>query len=189
MLIENVVFNFYEVGEKGFADIKNECLSHFASRLKDCLTSSNERIRRFWCDFSLTNDGSDVKGSIANYKIFQDLYGSKIKYNTKSIIFEETITNNPESIWNVKQYCMDMYNLEYVEETDEHSGYYRYKPNPSNCIRTYDKCECSVGEDRDNAEEMLRHFYSAFGVGEFPFLTVKIIRLGNKDHYFYTIHR
>ena len=124
MLIENVVFNFYEVGEKGFADIKNECLSHFASRLRECLTSSNERIRKFWVDRGLsTSPDAPFKGSTANYKIFQDLYGSKIKYNSKSIVFEETITNNPESIWNVKQYCMDMYNLEYVEETEQHSGY------------------------------------------------------------------
>ena len=189
MLIENVVFNFYEVGEKGIADIKNECLSHFASRLKECLTSSNERIRRFWVDRGLLEAASNApfKGSIANYKIFQDLYGSKIKYNTKSIVFEETITNNPESIWNVEQYCMDMYNLEYVEETERCSGYFRFRP--SNNVALHDTCECSVSPDRDEAQEALRNFYSAFGVGEFPFLSVIIIRLGNKDHYFYTIHR
>lgn len=187
MLIENVVFNFYEVGEKGFADIKNECLSHFASRLKECLTSSNERIRKFWVDRGLNTDpDAPFKGSIANYKIFQDLYGSKIKYNSKSIVFEETVTNNPDSIWNVKQYCMDAYNLEYVEETEQHSGYFRYKPYNE---VLHDTCECSVSPDRDEAQEALRNFYSAFGVGEFPFLTIKIIRLGNKDHYFYTIHR
>lgn len=188
MLIENVVFNFYEVGEKSLADIKNECLSHFASRLKDCLTSDNEKIRKFWVDRGLDNSpDTPFKGSIANYKIFQNLYGSSIKYNSKSIVFEETITHNPDNIWNVKQYCMDMYNLEYIEKTEDHSGYYRYKP--SNCVKAYDKCECSVGSERDDAQEALRHFYSAFGVGEFPFLTIKIIRLGNKDHYFYTIHR
>ena len=186
MLIENVVFNFYEVGEKGLADIKNECLSHFASRLKECLTSSNERIRRFWVDRVLstkTAPDTPFQGSVANYKIFGDLYGSKIKYNSKSIVFEETITNNPESIWNVKQYCMDMYNLEYIEETEEHSGYFRYKPS-SNRI-AHDTCECSVSSDRNEAEETLRNFYSAFGVGEFPFLTIKIISIFTKSvNYF-----
>ena len=35
MLIEAVVFNFKEVGEKSAADIKNECLCHFAYDLKE----------------------------------------------------------------------------------------------------------------------------------------------------------
>ena len=50
-------------------------------------------------------------------------------------------------------------------------------------------CMEAVGEKRNDSEERLRHFYTAFGQGEFPFITVTVIRIGNKDHYFYTIHR
>lgn len=85
---------------------------------------------------------------------------------------------------------MDIFNLEYVEATDEHSDYYRFRKNPTHFC---EGCECEgfVGErlPEAQAEENIRNFYSTFGKGEFPFLTITIIRLGNKDHYFYTIHR
>ena len=178
MLIEQNVFGFYEVGEKSFMDIKNYCLSSFARDLKEALTSSNEKIRMFWVE----------EGSTANYKIFRDYFGSKIKYNSKNIVFEETITNNPESPWSVRQVCMDTYGLEYIPETVDHSAYFRYRKDELR--RSYgDACECYVGEPLPDAEEKLRNFYEAFGKGEFPFITITIIRLGNKDHFFYTIHR
>lgn len=85
---------------------------------------------------------------------------------------------------------MDIFNLEYVEATDEHSDYYRFRKNP---VHFCERCECedfvSAKLPKEQAEENIRNFYSAFGKGEFPFLTITIIRLGNKDHYFYTIHR
>ena len=177
MLIETCAFNLQEVGEKSFLEIKNECLHNFASRLREALTTTNESIRKFWVE----------KGSIANYKIFSDYFGTKIKYNTKSIVFEETLHNNLDNPWGVRQTCMNAYNLEYVEETENTSGYYRYRKDKNYYS---EKCEF-VGEQlqEDISEENIRNFYDAFGKGEFPFLTILIIRLGNKDHYFYTIHR
>lgn len=181
MLIENTVFNFHEVGEKSFEEIKNECLVHFASNLREALTTKDERIRKFWLD-----------SSIANYKVFSDYFGSKIKYNSKSIVFEETLHNDLNNPWSLRSTCMDVYGLEYVEGNNETSDYYRYrKGNPiSTC--TCDSCCCEfVGDKREPeiAEEAVRNFYKSFGVGEFPFMTIIMIRLGNKDHYFYTIHR
>lgn len=188
MLIEKVAFNFNEVGEKSLTDIKNECLVSFAYRLQEALTSTNEKIRKFWLDSSTTYAGDSKPGSIANYKIFQDLFGSKIKYNSKNIVFECTIYNNDRDAWSLRQTCADVYGLEWVEGTPETSSYYRYKK--SNERLTCDTC-CAefVGTEREAADECLRNFYSAFGVGEFPFMTITIIRLGNKDHYFYDIHR
>ncbi len=181
MLIENTVFNFSEVGEKSFSEIKTECLVNFASYLKEALTSNNERIRKFWVE-------NDFRGSIANYKIFQDLFGSKIKYNSKSIIFEETIYNNMNTCWSVRKECASVYGLEFVESSENQSSYYRFRKD--GLKETCNTC-CTefVGTERDNADEKLRHFYEAFGVGEFPFITITVIRLGNKDHYFYSIHR
>lgn len=189
MLIEKAVFSFHEVGEKGLDDIRNECLNHFASHLKEVITSDNKRYRIFWQDEWPDNSGRMKKGCIGNYKHFRDFFGNNIKYNSKSIVFEETITNNPDKLWNVKQFCMDYYNLEYIEETEEHSGYFRYKSNNKG-LKDEDCC-CAewVGGLREEADEKLRDFYYTFGVGEFPFITITIIRLGNKEHYFYTIHR
>lgn len=193
MLIEQVVFNFHEVGEKSFEEIKNECLVSFAVDLKIALTSSDEHIRNFWADSHVCNDGQTREGSIANYKVFQDNFGSKIKYNSKSIVFEETLYNYPEGPWSPKRTCMDVYGLEYVEPKNETSGYYSYRKDELKM--TCDTC-CTeyVGKPVDpekvkEAKERLRHFDTAFSAGEFPFITITMIRLGNKDHYFYTIHR
>lgn len=188
MLIEQTVFNFHEVDEKSFEEIKNECLVSFAVDLKIALTSNNEHLRKFWADTHVNYDGSTSEGSVANYKIFQDEFGSKIKYNSKSIVFEETLYNGLSKPWSPQQTCMDVYGLEYVEGTETTSSYYRYRKD--GLKMTCDTC-CTefVGDKREDYEERLRHFYTSFGVGEFPYITITIIRLGNKDHYFYTIHR
>ena len=185
MLIEQTVFNFHEVGEKSFEEIKNECLVSFAVDLKIALTSSDEHTV---ATFALFNKEGNYKGTIANYKAFQELFGSKVKYNSKSIVFEETLYNYPNGPWSPKGTCMDVYGLEYIEPTNETSGYYRYRKD--GIKRTCNTC-CmeAVGDKREDAEERLRNFYTAFSIGEFPFITITMIRLGNKDHYFYTIHR
>ena len=191
MLIDRVVFNFHEVGEKSFEEIKNECLVSFAVDLKIALTSGDEHIRTFWSDKHLCYDGQTREGDLINYKNFQDFFGSKIKYNSKNIVFEETLYNYPDGPWSPKRTCMEVYGLEYIEPTNETSGYYRYRKD--GLKRNYDTCCCEyVGELEDvtrESEERLRHFDVAFSMGEFPFITITIIRLGNKDHYFYTIHR
>lgn len=188
MLIERNVFNFQEVGEKSFEEIKNECLVSFAVNLKIALTSSDEHLRKFWTDSHVCNDGQTREGSVVNYKVFQEYFGSTIKYNSKSIVFEETLYNYPDGPWSPKRTCMEVYGLEYIEPTNETSGYYRYRKD--GLRRTCDTC-CmeAVGDKKEDAEERLRHFDTAFSAGEFPFITITIIRLGNKDHYFYTIHR
>lgn len=174
MLIEAVVCNFNEVGEKSILDIKNECLCHFAYRLKDLLEA---------------DEGNSTWG-VWNYKTFQDNFGSKIKYNSKNIVYEETLYNNDP--WSVKDTCRACYGLEWVEGSESQSGYYRY-PNhtvPKMCHPNI--CTESV-KDREYkseaAEENIRRFNEYFGKGEFPFLTITMVRFGNKDHYFYTIHR
>ena len=67
------------------------------------------------------------------------------------------------------------------------TGFEKNKLNLSEC--DYIRDFVSEKLQKDVAEENIRNFYNAFGRGEFPFLTIIIIRLGNKDHYFYTIHR
>ena len=175
MIIEKMAFNLSPIEEQSLEDIKNLCLRHFASNLKYVITSKDEKIRKLW------NESSTL-----NYKVFQDLFSSSIKYNSKNIVFEETLTSNSNNVfWNVKEYCMSMYNLEYVEPTDNTSGYFRYRKNRNN-----DEDQCCCNESfSEKSEEALRNFYYAFGVGEFPYIEIEIIRLGNKDHYFYAITR
>ena len=180
MLIEQQVFNLNEVGEKSLNDITNECLCHFAYDLKHLLEA---------------DDGNCTWGTW-NYKFFQDTYGSKIKYNSKNVVYEETLYNNEP--WSVKDTCKVCYGLEWVEDC-EYSGYYRFKdPDPTVPKMVHPKvCTERVNPTNrgclalkgDIIDKNICKFNEYFGKGEFPFMTITIIRLGNKDHYFYTIHR
>ena len=175
MLIEAVVFNFSEVGEKSMLDIKNECLCHFAYDLKELLEADTGEST--WCTW--------------NYKFFQDKFGSKIKYNSKSIVYEETLYNNEP--WSVKDTCRACYGLEWVEGSESHSGYYRFPSHPvSKMVHPKICCERVTKENETKnelADKNICRFNEYFGIGEFPFITITMVRLGNKDHYFYTIHR
>ena len=176
MLIEAIVFNFREVGEKSVLDIKNECLCHFAYDLKHLLEA---------------DDGNSTWGTW-NYKHYQDTYGTKIKYNSKSIVYEETLHNNEP--WSVKDTCRACYGLEYVEGTDKTSSYYMYPNHTVPKMVHPEVCtECVHPMNREFksevAEENVRKFDEYFGRGEFPYITITMVRFGNKEHYFYTIHR
>ena len=78
------------------------------------------------------------------------------------------------------------------EETEEHSGYYEYSKDEIprlTYLKAYTECVTNREGNTDLQEENVRRFNEFFGKGEFPFITITVIRLGNKDHYFYTIHR
>ena len=175
MLIEQTAFNFGEVGEKSFEEIESVCLSDFAHKLQLALTDSDNFTR------------NSRIGSTSYYEIFRKLFGTNIKYNSKNIVFETTLYNDINNPWSPVSVCTLYYGLEYVEGTGNTSPYFRYRKNSvsseNDCCS---KCNENYSED---SMERLRNFYSTFGTGEFPYMTVTIIRLGNKDHYFYTIHR
>ena len=174
MLIEVVAFNLREVGEKSIADIKNECLCNFAYDLKEVLEA---------------DEGNSTWGTW-NYKFFQGTYGSKIKFNSKNIVYEETLYNHEP--WSVKDTCRACYGLEYVEGTENTSSYYRY-PSHSVPKMIHPEVCCERVTDKETKTELqlenVRRFDEFFGRGEFPFMTITLIRLGNIDHYFYRIHR
>ena len=174
MLIEAVAFNLKEVGEKSIADIKNECLCNFAYDLKEVLEA---------------DEGNSTWGTW-NYKYFQDRFGSKIKFNSKNIVYEETLYNHEP--WSVKDTCRACYGLEYVEDTENTSSYYRYPSHtvpkmvhPEACCERVTSKEAKTDLQLEN----VRRFDEFFGRGEFPFITITLLRLGNVDHYFYRIHR
>ena len=194
MLIEQRVFNFQEVDERSIADIKNECLVHFATRLKELLEADKgtEEVQVDW-DKPAANKKVKVSGrnwGIHNYGYFEECFSNRIKYNTKSIVFEETLYN--QEPWSVKDTCRAVYGLEWVEGTDECSGYYRYRKGVTEVLthpRVCDQCACVSETKTDLQLENVRNFDKFFGLGEFPYMTIHLIRLGNKEHYFYTIHR
>ena len=174
MLIEAVAFNLREVGEKSIMDIKNECLCNFAYDLKEVLEA----------------DEGNSRWGTWNYKYFQDRFGSKIKFNSKNIVYEETLYNREP--WSVKDTCRACYGLEYVEGTENTSSYYRY---PSHTVpkMVHPEICCERITDKETKTDLqlenVCRFDEYFGKGEFPFMTVTLLRLGNVDHYFYRIQR
>ena len=180
MLIEAVAFNLREVGEKSIADIKNECLCSFAYDLKEVLEA---------------DEGNSTWGTW-NYKYFQDRFGSKIKFNSKNIVYEETLYNHEP--WSVKDTCRACYGLEYVEGTENTSSYYRYPSHtvpkmahPEVCSERVINAFVDLCDEEKSKLQLdnVRRFDEYFGKGEFPFITITLLRLGNVDHYFYRMHR
>ena len=171
----------YSVEDHALCDIKNLCLEHFAERLEEVLTSGNSKFRQFWVD----------KGSTANYKFFQDWFGSKITYNTKNIVFEETITNNESQIWSVRDFCADYFNLMLAPQAGDEDNYYQFREESASGNRNCCHGESYVGSRRpkSEADKAILNFYKSFGVGEFPYLVITVLRIGNKDHFFYRITR
>ena len=182
MLIEAVAFNLREVGEKSIMDIKNECLCSFAYDLKRYIAEMVKEAQK---------DGNNYGWGTWMYKAFQDTYGSKISYNSKNIVYEETIYNDPKAAWSVKRACEDAYGLRWVKETEESSGYYIKDKSAPRLISQNCCCEEAVGTEsvQEDYEKLLTRFHEFFGLGEFPFMTITLLRLGNVDHFFYKIHR
>ena len=187
MLLEQAVLGFREVGENSLEEIKNTCLVDFAYKLKSLIVEVCYQAER---------EKQDIGYGIYMYKVFNDKYSSNIKYNTKSIIFEETINNNKDQAWSVRGCCEDVYDLQWNPDTEEHSGFYTlrhsgiHQTDKNCCERAVNENEMlEYGKTREWTDRLLTNFYEFFGRGEFPFITITIIRLGNKEHYFYRIHR
>lgn len=176
-----------EVGDKTIQDIKSECLADFAYNLQSLIWSnetwsfnSNYGVNRT-CDSS-----SPIFSTIAHYKTYENSFGHSIKYNSKNIVFEELISNDKSKSRGVQGTCADMYGL-----TKDQDGTYSYTKVRLTCATRYPNvgCECSPEEVSAAKSDALRDFHLFFGAGEFPFINIHVIRIGNVDHYFYTITR
>lgn len=107
----------------------------------------------------LTQESLDC--TTKNYYSFDKL-GKRIKINSKNIVFETLITDELK---------MGKINL-------SESAY------------------CCCGEKRptkvsykSQLEFWQKDLFEYFSCGEFPYMTIYIARLGNTDHFFYTISR
>ena len=170
MLIETEALNLQEVGEKSLDAIKLSCLQHFAHCLRECILESNR---------------SNLSETY-NYTKFKNLYAEDIKYNSKNVIFESVIYNNGR--YSVQDTCADLFMLRRIEAQDTSNTYFYEFWRNSKDDEEKDCCEaecCSKAVDLNR----LLNFHKFFGVGEFPYITITVIRIGNVDHYFYRIHR
>lgn len=119
---------------------------------------------------TLNNESIYNLCSIENYNYFNNVYvGSKpISFNSKNIIF---VTNC--GLWAPFKSRLDRYRWEqqHAQERLELQGVY----------------QSDIGIDTKLYED--EDYHTFFGVGEFPVMVLKVVRIGNIDYSFYTIER
>ena len=157
---------FTELRNENIEQIKLNCYSDFFYKVINKLilkTKPNEIP-----DYNKFNK-NNVEFSLNNYTYFNDL-GRQITINSKNCEFEETYFDLKE--WfglNLKDF--DNVNCSPIAN--------------ENLVR-----EWLLTSIKEPTSDFSYYIYQAiFGLGEFPFLTIYISRIGNKRYYFYTIDR
>ena len=181
MLVETNVLFMDELGDLTLSKVKENCYAYFAANLKHELLSKSQMENTM---------------GLFNYDEFVKTYGKKIQYNNKNITYTETF-------YDLKDYCGRFYNLQ--QEYELVNVGLEYKPSDG---KAYKKWVCPNREEYEEkvkkafnqkgictdvneyAEmQVCSHFTDYFGKGEFPFMTITLLRLGNQDYYFAQIVR
>lgn len=167
MIHKMTVHCFTELKNENIEQIKMNCYSDFFYKVINRLilkTADNEIP-----DCSKFNK-NHIEFSLNNYTNFND-YGRQITINGKNCEYEETFTDLREWFGN---------NLLSMQKD------VNCNPNqPDNPI--FDWLLTTIKEP--NSDYSYYMFQAIFGLGEFPFMTIYISRIGNKRYYFYTIER
>ena len=161
MILSEYAHCFEPVGNSSIDMIKTRCIDNF---FKYIVWFVGNRI-----------DGNNT--SIQNYDIFDGLYGTRITYNNKNIQFVSEIQNVHQDFENfvkksvsVKEVVQKSEQPVIIEEK-ENIAFSRLMENVEKDGKTYKRYDC------------------LFGAGEFPFLILKIARIGNKDYFWYVLSR
>ena len=175
MLITEAALYMGQVGDLSLDEIKTICFTQFAENLRDEL---------------LENYPNPHKMGLQNYGYFNKQYGKKIQYNNKNITYKEMFSD-------LKDFCGQFFGL--IQKDFK---------NPPTCVGAFSTWEVPTKEEYDTKvkkrwEEtgmytdsseyenikLCGNFSEFFGKGEFPFMYITMIRLGNQDYYFATIER
>ena len=161
MILSEYAHCFEPVGNNSIDMIKTHCIDNF---FKYIIWFVGNRI-----------DGDNT--SIQNYDTFDGLYGEKITYNNKNIQFVSDIQNVHQEFERfVKNSVSDRESSRTSEQPvsfdeKEEIAFSRLMENVEKDGKTYKRYDC------------------LFGAGEFPFLILKIARIGNKDYFWYVLSR
>ena len=167
MLIKTEIFNLKQLSQQStLTDIKLDCMNDFCYKI----------IKMYLTDF-----GKDYN-SIKRYEMFRSLFAQKITLNLDNLIFQENI-----KITTLKNHC--------VQETKD-------------LLTNYDSTQLANDEQKIvvdltdqikfkcNHQDLLKQLYEIaeimeelFGKGQFPIMTLHIIKIGNINYFYYTISR
>ena len=175
MLVTEHVLYMGEVRDLTLEQIKRNCFTQFAINLKREL---------------LENKPYPHKSGLQNYEFFNKEYGKKIQYNNKNITYKEMFSD-------LKDFCGQFFGL--IQKDFK---------NPPTCVGAFSTWEVPTKEEYDTKVKKIweetgmytdsseyeniklcGNFTEFFGKGEFPFMEITLLRLGNQDYYFAQIVR
>ena len=171
MLIKTSIFNLTHLSQQStLEDIKLDCMDDFCQKI----------IKMYITDFGKNYN------SIKRYEMFHSLFAQKITLNLDNLIFQKNI-----KITTLKNYC--------VQKIKDYSD----KLNPNNYstqVKNYEqktivrltdqiKFKCTHQDLLKQMNEMVELIEELFGNGQFPIMTLHIIKIGNINYFYYTISR
>ena len=168
MLISEEAHCFTELGKKSIEQAQMECFEDFY-----------DNLRRF------TGKKLDYNEcSIENYNRFDSFCGKQIHYNNKNVQFT-TLIPREQSTELVYTFCEN-----FKKESSSEAPRVKSIDEELKEKGTERLCEdVEWASYIDKAKPILPRYEIIFGAGEFPFLNFKIVRIGNKEYFWYTLTR
>lgn len=166
MFVENErVFNFSPVGNKTLEEIKEECFYNFLFNLEDYVLQPKELHPK------------SRKHSLEQYVRFNNKYSKTISYNSKNRQFYNLYTDLIDFVKSQITSEGSKKNVHLYDDNTKTLREFKIEPGERNC------------QDLDIIDFYVSDFTNLFSRGEFPFMGISIVRVGNYDYYFYTITR
>ena len=171
MLIKTEVFNLKQLSQQStLSDIKLDCMNDFC-----------QKIRKMY----ITDFGKDYN-SIKRYEMFRSLFAQKITLNLDNLIFQENI-----KITTLKNHCVQKIK-DYSDEFSIYSDSTQLANDEQKIIVDLTdqiKFKCNPQDLSKQFNEMSETIDELFGKGQFPIMTLHIIKIGNINYFYYTISR
>ena len=166
MLITEKVLCMRAVGDLTIAEMKEQCFRQFANYLKQELLETEHH-----------------KQGLQNYSYFEAEYAKQISYNNKNISYEEVF-------YDLREFCGYYYGLKPEIRTlggsDEKTVEYLVFniPTEEEFHKAHERNNTDPSTEEYKNLQKLESYYKFFGQGEFPYLKLTILRIGNQDYYF-----
>lgn len=168
MILSEYAHCFEPVNKSSIDLIQSACFNDFFKNIK----------------FFVGKELDQQECSIKNYDRFDSFCGNKISYNNKNLQFETTIPREMSSelfysmCENKKETPKEcVCGVKSIEEETEEKGLERLNE------------PVEYGLFDGQAKGVTTRGRALFGVGEFPFLILKIARIGNQDYFWYVLSR
>lgn len=168
MLIKTSIFNLTQLDQQStLSDIKLECMNDFYQKI----------MKMYVTDFGKNYN------SIKRYEMFHSLFAQKITLNLDNVIFQKNI-----KITTLKNLCVQEIK-DFLNKTYESAQLANDEQKITVCLTDQIKFKCTHQDLLKQMNEMAETIDELFGKGQFPIMTLHIIKIGNINYFYYTISR